>query len=73
MDLMDQTLADLQEVKMFVYIDDIMVYASSLREHEIKITKLVLSDSNLTLTNANSFGMKFAYLEHVIDGAPSSQ
>lgn len=38
--LMDQVLSDLQGNKLFVYLDDIVIYASSLHEYEIKFNKL---------------------------------
>jgi len=38
--LMDQALAGLQGIEVFVYLDVIVLYASSLKEHEIKFNKL---------------------------------
>lgn len=38
--LMDRVLCGLQGVELFVYMDDIVVFASTLEEHEIKIRKL---------------------------------
>jgi len=38
--LMDQVLAGLQGTDVFVYLDDIVLYASSLTEHENKFNKL---------------------------------
>jgi len=38
MDLM--VLMGLQGAELFVYLDDVVIYASSLREHEIKFHKL---------------------------------
>ena len=34
--LMDQVLTGMQGTELFVYLDDIVVYSSSLREHEIQ-------------------------------------
>lgn len=49
--LMDQVLSGLQVTELFVYLDDIVLYASSLREHEIKFNKLAekLRKANLRL------------------------
>jgi len=38
--LMDQVLAGLQGTDMFVNLDDIVLYASSLTERQIKFNKL---------------------------------
>ena len=38
--LMDQTLSGLQGSEIFVYLDDIVLYASSLQEHNAKFKKL---------------------------------
>lgn len=49
--LMNSVLTGLQGNELFVYLDDIVVYSSSLREHEIKFRKLAkgLRAANLTL------------------------
>lgn len=49
--LMNQVLLGLQGSEMFVYLDDIVLYASSLQEHENKFTKLAerLRNANLKL------------------------
>jgi len=49
--LMDHVLARLQGAELFVYLDDIVLYASSLREHEIKFERLAarLRNANLKL------------------------
>ena len=49
--LMDHTLTGLQGTEMFVYLDDIVLYASSLTEHLIKFKKLAhrLREANLKL------------------------
>ncbi|XP_025161882.1 uncharacterized protein LOC112590215 [Harpegnathos saltator] len=38
--LMDQVLTGLQGTELFVYLDDIVIYASSLEEHSAKFAKL---------------------------------
>ena len=38
--LMDQVLSGLQEIELFVYLNDIVLYVSSLHEHELKFNKL---------------------------------
>lgn len=50
--LMDRVLTDLQGTELFVYLDDIVLYASSLREHHKKFTKLAkrFRQANLKLT-----------------------
>ena len=56
--LMDQVLTGMQGTELFVYLDDIVVYSSSLREHEIKVRKLLnrLREHGLTLqTNKCEF------------------
>ncbi|KAL6417716.1 hypothetical protein ACFW04_012553 [Cataglyphis niger] len=47
--LMDQVLSGLQGNELFVYLDDIVLYASSLKEHEVKFNKLAerLKKANL--------------------------
>ncbi|KAL6417715.1 hypothetical protein ACFW04_012557 [Cataglyphis niger] len=49
--LMDQVLSGLQGNELFVYLDDIVLYASSLKEHEVKFNKLAerLKKANLKL------------------------
>ncbi|CAK9834654.1 Retrovirus-related Pol polyprotein from transposon 17.6 [Anthophora retusa] len=68
--LMDQVLTGLQGTELFVYLDDIVVYSSSLREHEIKVKKLLsrLREHGLTLqTNKCQFLRKeVTYLGHVV-------
>jgi hypothetical protein len=48
---MDQVLAGLQGTDMFVYLDDTVLYASSLTEHQIKFNKLAerLRKANMKL------------------------
>jgi len=68
--LMDQVLSDLQGAELFVYMDDIVVYASSLREHDVKIQKLMnhLRNANLLLQpdKCEFLRREVAYLGHVI-------
>lgn len=49
--LMGQALAGLQGTELFVYMDDIVVYASSLKQHDANIKILIdrLRDANLQL------------------------
>jgi len=49
--LMDNVLSGLQGNELFVYMDDIVVCAKSLREHKIKINRLMsrLREANLKL------------------------
>ena len=49
--LMDQALTGLQGTDLFVYLDDIVIYASSLQELNIKVKKLLnhLREHGLTL------------------------
>jgi len=49
--LMEQALTGLQGAELFLYLDDVVIYASSLREHEIKFHKLAdrLRNANLKL------------------------
>ncbi|XP_076301613.1 uncharacterized protein LOC143219562 [Lasioglossum baleicum] len=68
--LMDQVLTGLQGTDVFIYLDDIVVYAASLHEHNIKVRKLLnrLREHGLTLqTNKCEFLRKeVAYLGHII-------
>ena len=49
--LMDLVLTGLQETELFVYLDDIVLYANYLEEHKEKYNKLMkrLSAANLKL------------------------
>ncbi|XP_036142126.1 uncharacterized protein LOC118645358 [Monomorium pharaonis] len=68
--LMDQVLSGLQGIELFVYMDDIVIYASSLREHDIKIDKLMsrLRSANLTLQpdKCEFLRREVSYLGHII-------
>lgn len=68
--LMDQVLSGLQGTELFVYLDDIVIYASSLREHEIKFNKLAerLRAAKLKLQpdKCEFLRKEVTYLEHII-------
>lgn len=68
--LMDNILSGLQGNEMFVYMDDIVIYVKSLREHEIKFNKLMkrLEDANLKLQpdKCEFLRTEVAYLGHII-------
>ena len=68
--LMDQVLTGLQGVELFVYMDDIVVYASSLEEHNIKMNKLMdrLRAANLMLQpdKCEFLRHEVTYLGHII-------
>jgi len=67
---MDLVLSGLQGTELFVYLDDIVIYASSLREHEIKFNKLTarLRESNLKLQpdKCEFLRKEVNYLGHII-------
>jgi hypothetical protein len=68
--LMNNVLTGLQGTQCFVYLDDIVIYASSLRDHELKLRNIFkrLSESNLKLQlNKCQFLRKeVLYLGHII-------
>lgn len=68
--LMDSVLTGLQGTELFVYLDDIVLYASSLREHEIKFDKLAakLRKANLKLQpdKCEFLRKEVTYLGHII-------
>ena len=68
--LMDRVLVGLQGVELFVYIDDIVVYAATLDEHDQKIFRLFrrLSDAGLRLQpeKCTFLATEVAYLGHTI-------
>ncbi|XP_017797025.1 PREDICTED: uncharacterized protein LOC108578250 [Habropoda laboriosa] len=68
--LMDSVLSGLQGNEMFVYLDDIVIYASSLTEHNIKFKNLAarLREANLFLQpdKCEFLRREVAYLGHVI-------
>lgn len=75
--LMDLVLVRLQGEELFVYMDDIVIYASSLEEHERKYNTLIqrLREANLKLQPDKCEFLKteVTYLGHVIsrDGVRS--
>lgn len=68
--LMDQILSGLQGNELFVYLDDIVLYASSLEEHAQKFHKLAhrLREANLQLQpdKCEFLRKEVAYLGHII-------
>ena len=68
--LMDQVLSGLQGLELFVYMDDIVIYASSLEEHSHKLKRLLgrLKTAGLTLQPDKCYFLKkeIAYLGHII-------
>jgi len=68
---MDRVLTGMQGTEIFVYLDDIVLYTSSLREHEIKFQKLVnkLRQANFKLQpeKCEFFRKEVTYLGHVIN------
>ena len=69
--LMDLVLIGLQGTELFVYLDDIVLYANSLEEHEEKFNKMMerLSTANLKLQPCKCEFLRpeIAYLGHIID------
>lgn len=68
--LMDQVLTGLQGNELFVYLDDIVLYSSSLREHAIKFERLAarLRAANLKLQpdKCEFLRKEVMYLGHII-------
>lgn len=68
--LMDKVLSGLQGIELFVYLDDIVIYASSLTEHNKKFSKLAerLRSANLRLQpdKCEFLRKEVAYLGHII-------
>ena len=68
--VMDQVLTGLQGIELFVYMDDIVVYASSLVDHAQKLKALLgrLKTAGLSLQSEKCYFLKkeIAYLGHVI-------
>ena len=68
--IMDRVLSGLQGVELFIYIDDIVIYAKSLKEHNTKLEKLLgrLKSANLVL-QLEKFAFlrkEIRYLEHIL-------
>lgn len=68
--VMDNVLKDLQNTVCLVYLDDIIVYSTSLQEHIVNLQKVFqrLRESNLKIQMDKSEFLKLetAYLGHVI-------
>jgi len=68
--LMDNVLMGLQGNELFVYMDDIVIYARSLQEHVIKFERLMqcLRNANLKLQpdKCEFLHKEVAYLGHII-------
>jgi transposase InsO family protein len=71
--LMDRVLSGLQGIELFVYLDDIVIYSSSLTEHARKFNKLAerLRAANLRLQpdKCEFLRKEVTYLGHVIGEA----
>ena len=69
--LLDLVLTGLHGTELFLYLDDIVLYANSLEEHEEKFNKLMerLSAANLKLQpdKCEFLRPEVAYLGHIID------
>lgn len=68
--LMDQVLRGLQNVEMLVYLDDIIIYARDLEEHDRKVRKLFdrLRDAKLTLQpdKVEFLRTEVSFLGHIV-------
>ena len=68
--LMDKVLTGLQGIELFVYMDDIVIYAKSLQEHNQKLEKLLgrLKTAGLVLQpdKCRFLCKEIGYLGHVI-------
>jgi len=68
--LMDNVLMGLQGNELFVYMDDIVIYARSLQEHAVKFERLMqrLRNANLKLQpdKCEFLRKEVAYLGHII-------
>ena len=68
--VMDRVLSGLQGIELFVYMDDIVIYAKSLKEHNEKLEKLLgrLKTANLVLQpeKCKFLCKEIGYLGHVI-------
>ena len=68
--VMDRVLSGLQGVELFVYMDDIVIYAKSLKEHQEKLEKLLgrLKTAGLVLQpeKCRFLCKEIGYLGHVI-------
>ena len=68
--LMDQVLTGIQGTDAFIYLDDIVIYGSSLEEHELKLERLMkrLREAQLKLQpdKCEFLRPEVVYLGHVI-------
>ncbi|CAB0029249.1 unnamed protein product, partial [Trichogramma brassicae] len=68
--LMDKVLTGLQGIELFIYMDDIVVYANSIQEHKEKMLRLMgrLKSANLTVRPDKCHFLKntVTYLGHII-------
>lgn len=68
--LMDRVLLGLQDSELFVYLDDIVLFASSLKEHGIKVRRLFdrLHNAKLSLQpdKCEFLNTEVIYLGHII-------
>ena len=68
--LMDQVLVGLQGTELFVYLDDIVIYAKDLEDHGKKVRRLLkqLKEANLSLQpeKCEFIFKEIAYLGHII-------
>lgn len=68
--LMDNVLSGLQGNELFVYMDDIVIYATSLKEHSVKFNRLMkrLKEANLKLQpdKCEFLRREVIYLGHII-------
>lgn len=68
--LMDRVLSGLQGIELFVYMDDIVIYATSLEEHALKLKKLLarLKAAGLALQpdKCQFLRRDITYLGHII-------
>ncbi|XP_053597516.1 uncharacterized protein LOC128668466 [Microplitis demolitor] len=68
--LMDRVLLGLQDVELFFYLDDVVIFASSLEEHGICDRRLFnrLEQANLVLQSdkCEFLNLEVAYLGHII-------
>ena len=67
--LMDLTLSGLQGVELYVYLEDIIIFASSLEEHGKKFRRLMkrLDNANLTIepTKCQFLHREACFLGHI--------
>jgi len=66
--LMDQVLSELQENDMFVYLNNIVIYASSLIKHQTKLNKFVerLQQDYKRILSYNRINVSFCEKKEII-------